>query len=542
VDPGSVIGLTFALDAVTELVDDAARPRLGDDLDVLAGKQLVRRLPDEEILYRFGHQIIRDTAYGSLLKRIRAMLHERFVTWAERVNRERGRELEFEEILGYHLEQAYHYRTELGVIDAAAREVADRAASKLSSAGRRALARSDMPAAAGLLARATALLPELDPLRIELLLDLSEVDIELGELEAAAVAVGEARSAAAQLSDQRLLARTSLSRIFLRNYAPSVMPGHSDDDATLVRDAMAALEEAGDHAGLARAWRVQAVLSSRAGRYDDVSSAAEHLIEHAAAAGEERLVARGASGYANQAVWSSQPVEELTTRIQGLLDQVHGDRKAEATIALSLAQLRAMEGQFDLARELYRRGQMLLRELGPSVSAMTTSIASAHVEVLAGDLAAAEAELRRDEADLAGLDERFYRSSIAGTLARVLLLAGKLDEAERFARVAEEIADPDDTDPQVLWRSVRSRLLALRGEPDEAIRLSDEAMDLVAQTEDIILKAEALVDRSSVLAAAGRTDAAGPALETAIGLYERKGDVISAGRVRRELGVVGAGA
>ena len=66
------------------------------------------------MLYRFGHQIIRDTAYGSLLKRVRAQLHERFVTWAERVNQERGRELEFEEILGYHLEQAYRYRTELG--------------------------------------------------------------------------------------------------------------------------------------------------------------------------------------------------------------------------------------------------------------------------------------------------------------------------------------------------------------------------------------------------------------------------------------------
>ncbi len=542
VDPGSVIGLTFALDAVTELVDDTVRARLGDDLDVLAGKQLVRRLPEEEVLYRFGHQIIRDTAYGSLLKRIRATLHERFVTWAERVNRERGRELEFEEILGYHLEQAYRYRVDLGVIDDHARDIANRAAAKLSSAGRRALARSDMPAAAGLLARAMSLLPARDPRRVELLLDLSEVNIELGKLEAAAVAVGEARSAAAQLADERLLARTSLSRVFLRNYAPSVMPGDGGDDAALLRAAMESLDEAGDHAGLARAWRVHAVLSSRAGRYDEVARAAEQLIEHAVAAGEERLVARGAPGYANQAVWSSQPVAELTTRIQGLLDQVHGDRKAEATIALSLAQLRAMAGEFDLARELYRRGQVLLRELGPSISAMTTSIASSRVEALAGDLDAAEAELRRDEADLAALDERFYRSSIAGTLARVLVLAGKLDEADRFARLTEDIADPEDTDPQVLWRSVRSRLLALRGETDEALRLNDEAMQLAAETEDIILKAEALVDRSVVLAASGRTDTAGPALKTAIELYEKKGDVISASRIRRELEVPAAGA
>src|SRR6185436_1991672 len=102
VDPASVIGLTFAFEAISELVEEPVRQGIGQDLEVLVTKQLVRQLPDEEILYRFGHQIIRDTAYGSLLKRARATLHERFVTWAERVNRERGRELEFEEILGYH--------------------------------------------------------------------------------------------------------------------------------------------------------------------------------------------------------------------------------------------------------------------------------------------------------------------------------------------------------------------------------------------------------------------------------------------------------
>ena len=221
VDPASVIGLSFALDAISELVDEEILPR-----SHLATSTCCRTssscgaFPKRMSIYRFGHQIIRDTAYGSLLKRSRATLHERFVTWAERVNRERGRELEFEEILGYHLEQAYRYRVDLGVIDDHARSVADRAAAKLSSAGRRALARSDIPAAASLLARATALLPELDPLRIELLLDLSEVNIELGTLEAAAVAVSEARGAAAQLADERLLARTSLSRIFLRNLRP----------------------------------------------------------------------------------------------------------------------------------------------------------------------------------------------------------------------------------------------------------------------------------------------------------------------------------
>jgi hypothetical protein len=70
------------------------------------------RVAGEEY-YRSGHAAIKDATYRSLLKRTRAELHEHFVDWAEPINRERGREIEFEEILGYHLEQAYRYRTEL---------------------------------------------------------------------------------------------------------------------------------------------------------------------------------------------------------------------------------------------------------------------------------------------------------------------------------------------------------------------------------------------------------------------------------------------
>jgi len=277
--------------------------------------------------------------------------------------------------------------------------------------------------------------------------------------------------------------------------------------------------------------------SSRAGRYDDVARAAERIIESAITAGEDRLAARGASGYATQAVWSSLPVDRLTTKTEGFLSSVGGDRRAEANISLGLAQLYAMQGQFDRARELYRRGQVLLRDLGPSVSAITTSVASARVEALAGELDAAEAELRRDEADLAQLGERYFRSSIAASLARILVLKGKLDEAERFAGVAAEIAEPDDVDPQIIWRSVRSRILAIQGDPETALRLSDEAIELTRNTEDVLLKAEALLDRSVVLTSLGRADEASAALEQALRLYEQKGDAVSAARIREALAV-----
>jgi ATP/maltotriose-dependent transcriptional regulator MalT len=344
--------------------------------------------------------------------------------------------------------------------------------------------------------------------------------------------VQEAARSAEALREGRLQARAALARVLVRVYAPNLLAADADDEQAIVSMAISTLERARDHAGLARAWRIQAMLSSRSGRYDDVARAAERLIENAGAAGEDRLVARGAAGYANQAVWSSQPVAELTTRIEAFLEQVRGDRKAEANISLALAQLRAMQGEFDRARSLYQRGQTLVRELGPSISAITTSIASARVELLAGDLDAAEAELRRDDAELAQLEERYYRSSIAGALARVLLLKDRLTEAELFTRLAEDIADPEDTDPQVMWRAVRARILAGRGDVIDALRLADEAVALTEETEDVLLKADVLTDRAAVLRAAGRLDDASRQLVAALELYERKGDVVSADRTR----------
>ena len=67
--------------------------------------------------------MIRDTAYDGILKRARADLHTRFVAWADLANRDRG--VEFEEILGYHLEQAWTYLSELGPLDERGREIGE---------------------------------------------------------------------------------------------------------------------------------------------------------------------------------------------------------------------------------------------------------------------------------------------------------------------------------------------------------------------------------------------------------------------------------
>ncbi len=135
----SVMGKSFEQAALAELVPADQGGALARDLLALVRKELIR--PDRSQLsagdaYRFRHQLIRDAAYDALPKAERAELHARFGDWLERVSGDRLEE--YEEIIGYHFEQAYSYRAELGLSDAASAALAQRAAERLASAGRRA--------------------------------------------------------------------------------------------------------------------------------------------------------------------------------------------------------------------------------------------------------------------------------------------------------------------------------------------------------------------------------------------------------------------
>ena len=545
VEPASVIGLVFPEPAVAELVPDPIRPTLNQHLGTLNRKQFVRpadpgMAADDSAAYRFHHILIRDTAYNALLKRARAQLHERFVAWAEEVNRERDREQEFEEILGYHLEQAYRYRSELGPIDAEGRAIGIRAAQRLGAAGRRAFARGDLPAAVNLLGRAVVLREGGDPERIELQVDLGEAQLEQGLFAEASATLEDAAVAAAGIADARLEARAVLNRRNVEIYAGDPNAGTHALEAT--ETAIPIFEAAGDRAGLSRAYRLLFFVHGTIGRYDQAVAAAEKVIEHAKAAGDTRMAARGAQGYASVALSGSLPTSELIAPCEQLMIDTAGDRKSQAVVAGVLAQLYAMQGDFAKGREFSEQQRQMLAELGPSVTAWSTSLERARVELLAGDVEAAERELRADDAALAALDERYFRSTIVAMLAGVLAIRGLREEAEQAVEIARELADEDDVASQVLWRTAHARLLAEADKPDGAIEAAERAVAIAIDGDDIELLGDAKAALGEVLWQLGRRESAEPPLREALALYERKEDIPSASRIRLRLEVLLSGA
>jgi predicted ATPase len=201
IERGSVEGRLFHRGAVVELLAERERSAVGSHLLTLVRKEFIR--PDHATIpgddgFRFGHILIRDAAYDTIPKRQRATLHEQYAGWlAER----RGDEAP-DEIVGYHLEQAYRYYEQLGPIGDAAEELGIRAGEHLGDAGRRAFARGDMPAAVNLLARSTALLPPTHPRRTQTLADLGSALIRAGDFGKAESALTEAVERAAAAGDK----------------------------------------------------------------------------------------------------------------------------------------------------------------------------------------------------------------------------------------------------------------------------------------------------------------------------------------------------
>ena len=165
---GAVEGKVFHRGAVLELSPGTDRLGVDGRLQELVQQELIR--PDradfaDERAFRFSHQLLRDVAYESLSKAVRAELHERFAGWLEEQTGERADE--FDEILGHHLQEAYRYRADLGPVDERGQELGARAAQRLGNAGLRAHARGDMWGASKLLSSAVALLPRDDVTRLQ---------------------------------------------------------------------------------------------------------------------------------------------------------------------------------------------------------------------------------------------------------------------------------------------------------------------------------------------------------------------------------------
>jgi class 3 adenylate cyclase/tetratricopeptide (TPR) repeat protein len=528
---GSVEGEVFHRGAVAVLAPDPVRGDVETHLTTLVRKELIRStaptFPDDEG-FRFRHLLIRDAAYESLPKATRAELHERFGDWLS------GHDLvESDEIVGYHLEQAYRYRVELDREDPAATSLAERAAERLGAAGVGAMDRGDWGAARNLLRRARALLPAGTDARAALGPELSIALQETGEIEEATRAAQEAT----QASDPVIRARGMVAEadIFALD---STMRA---EDARARRDeARVVLEEAGDDLGLAHYWRSRGYDFWAVCRCAESGEAWTRGVEHARAAGAERLEWELRSYSLSGLVLGDTPVSVALPIVRAALEEAREGSLEKAATQRALAQLLAYRGSLDEARALVAQGVQTFRDAGLLVTAAGWSMSQSEIERRAGDVEGQVHVLRRALEELERLGDRFFFATVALSLAGALVdHRGDEKEIEALCAVARERTIPGDLANFIWLDWVESRLLAMRGRLDEAEARARHALESSEETDHFLMRARSRLALAEILHRAGQQDQAQSVASEAVAIHEAKEDVTGAAWWRGYLADVG---
>ena len=155
----------------------------------------------------------------------------------------------------------------------------------------------------------------------------------------------------------------------------------------------------------------------------------------------------------------------------------------------------------------------------------TQAFVGAQIELLAGDIAAAERELRGSTQAFDEIGATTSATTHRALLGEVLVALGRFQEAEELARRIAAEAPEHDVIAQVLWRCTLSRIKAREGSAREAVELATEARRLLADAEFPQLAIAALTAAAEAAAAADEIPEAEQLLAQARQVAEAKGAV-----------------
>ena len=528
---GAVEGEVFHRGAVAELSPAPVRDGVEAHLATLVRKELIRAtaptFPEDEG-FRFRHLLIRDAAYESLPKATRAELHEHFADWLAQHDL-----VESDEIIGYHLEQAHRYRSELDAADPALPRLAARVSDHLAAAGRGAMDRGDFNAGRSLFRRATAILPEDDPQRLALAPDLALALWESEDLAAAHRALAQARMARDPI--------TSAIATLVENSIDFMSGGSIARDARITRreDARRVLEAADHDEGLGYYWWDLAGETWVSLRAAETAAACERGLQNFRRAGMYRRTDDLLWWIRSAYVFGPTPVPEAIERVRALQREAGDSMALQAGAATTLGRLLAMQGDFEQARELFVFGQDFYRSAGMAVSAAGVALHGAWIEHHAGDDAAEEEHLRHGCADLRALGNQAFFSTVAVRLAQLLYTQGRFAEALEMCTVVREASPADDLINFVLADAIEGCLLSHDDRHDEAEVRFGQAVAAVETTDFFFARADVRLLHAEALSRAGEAAAASGTAALGIGILDEKGDITGAARARSRLAEFG---
>ena len=235
----------------------------------------------------------------------------------------------------------------------------------------------------------------------------------------------------------------------------------------------------------------------------------------------------------NALYFGPRAVEEAIRECEQRFVEYAGDRASEANIVMWLGPLNAMRGQFDEGREYVSRARKIFEEFGLTIAVVDTcGRLSAAIDMLARSPDAAEESLRHCCEFLLELGQTSVLATRGGELAAAIYAQARFEDAEEWTLIARNATGKDDVDAALSWQPVQAMILAHRGAIDEAEALALSTLELVARTDAVNRHADSLLALAEVLRLSGRDNEAEATVRTALQLYERKGNLVSAEKVR----------
>jgi class 3 adenylate cyclase/tetratricopeptide (TPR) repeat protein len=448
-----------------------------------------------ETAFKFKHVLIREVAYSGLSKSARAEHHARFAEWLK----ERAGE-ELLEIRAFHLDRATALLAELD--GSAPVELQREAAEALAEAGLRAFAREANRSARQLFVRSVELEPTLRRRYLAAtaaarLSDLPVVSREMEEVLAAAAQEGDhwtqgralvSLAEAAVLRDADVEAAEGMIERALETFEPDDLVGRFR--ALRAQGTIAWMR--GDLAKEERLMQEAIYLARQADRKDYESEAADELASVYLA----RLELDRAAPLVEQAI---------------LLAEESGSAEARGRALRFAGQLHLYRRELDDADAALDSAREYLSEAGAAWTLGRTLNYSAWVARHKGDLPKAERLYRDSIRILAPLEDRATLCESQRGLAELLLLEGRVDEAERYALAARETVGPHDATSRATTTMSLGLVRAAQGRDDEAEELLREANDSIAASEHRLHQVETLESLAQFLRERGRDDEAAEA-------------------------------
>ena len=519
----AIEGRTFHADALATLLPEPDRRAARALLVALARKGLIgadRPAFADQDAFRFTHALIRDAAYASVPKVVRAELHATLGAWL-------AARPAPPEIVGFHAEQACLLLRELGRDGATERVLAERAVAAFEDASRAAMARGDPAAAGGLLERAVAIAGADGTRRGTLLPALGEALFEAGQMTDAMRVLDQVIAAAPA---PRLEARARVEREFVRLETDT--GAHVRQSLQVADAAQPVLEREGDDHGQCRLWSLRARVAWMVGRLGEADDAWREAAECARRGGMERDLFHVLGWRATAAVLGPTPVDEAIARCEEIAELVAASAVSVAWTHNALAVVHAMKEELDAAEHHLALANATLRELGSLSSSVSHH--EAFVRMLSGRPDLAELELA------AGVQRLGARSDVdsgllattTAMLAQAVCAQGRTREAAELCDATDAAVAPDDNVTQAICAGVRARVLALEGRCEAAQTVAREAIALLDGSDLLWHRGDALLHLAEVLAACGRPDESRQAIRDALELFAAKDNRAAARRAR----------